>query len=90
MDAWLRSVLWENELPGATKKTPNFEVHRLKGRLVLSDGGEKMIQGVRELFDIMDSPSSDASRATSGKIVLIGRHLGDYDFEKSLLAAIDR
>lgn len=57
---------------------------------MLSDGGEKMIQGVRELFDIMDNPSSEASGAAAGKMVLIGRHLGDFDFQESLLAAIEK
>ncbi|KAB5576565.1 CobW/HypB/UreG, nucleotide-binding domain-containing protein [Coniochaeta sp. 2T2.1] len=51
VDAWLRQVLWEYILPGET--TPRngapFEIHRVKGRLVLEDGAQKMVQGVREL-----------------------------------------
>ncbi|KAK3400149.1 CobW/HypB/UreG, nucleotide-binding domain-containing protein [Sordaria brevicollis] len=85
LDAWLRSVLWENVLPGHENVagTPAFEVHRLKGRLVLEDGSEKMIQGVREIFEIFDSPDSSESQA-AGKLVLIGRHLVDFDFPTSL------
>lgn len=90
VDAWLRAVLWENELPGekmTDQQKPHFEIHRLKGRLVLKDGGEKMIQGVRELFEIMDNPTSASPENdvhSSGKLVLIGRHLEEYDFPKSL------
>jgi hypothetical protein len=90
VDAWLRSVLWENELPGQSKKSPQFEIHRLKGRLVMNDGSQKMIQGVRELFDIMDNPSADSFEGVIGKVILIGRHLGDFDFQKSLLNAIEK
>ncbi|RKU46801.1 hypothetical protein DL546_007150 [Coniochaeta pulveracea] len=90
VDAWLRSVLWENELPGESKKSPHFEIHRLKGRLILHDGSQKMIQGVRELFEIMDNPSSESSEDVTGKMILIGRHLGDFDFRKSLLDAIEK
>lgn len=91
VDHWLRRVLWESELPndGAQHKMP-FEIHRLKGRLALEDGKTKIIQGVRELFEIFDAPASGDSEGASkaGKIVLIGRFVNDFDFEKSLLAAI--
>lgn len=91
VDKWLRSVLWENELPndGAEHKVP-FEVHRLKGRLAIQHGQTKIIQGVRELFEIFDSPdpSHEEGANETGKIVLIGRHVADYDFEASLAAAV--
>ncbi|KAK4176699.1 CobW/HypB/UreG, nucleotide-binding domain-containing protein [Triangularia setosa] len=90
VDAWLRSVLWENELPGnEATDGPAFEIHRVKGRLFIEDGPEKMVQGVREIFDIFDSPApSSADVPREGKLVLIGRHLTDLDFEKSLLDAV--
>lgn len=90
VDAWLRSVLWENVLPndGDEHKEP-FEVHRLKGRLAVQDGRTKIIQGVRELFEIFDAPSGGLEdESESGKVVLIGRHVPDFNFQKSLLAAI--
>ncbi|KAJ4390552.1 hypothetical protein N0V93_004148 [Gnomoniopsis smithogilvyi] len=91
VDRWLRRVLWENELPNDTAehKSP-FEIHRLKGRLALEDGAKKIIQGVRELFEIFDAPTSNEGNGASqaGKIVLIGRHVTDFDFETSLLASI--
>ncbi|KAK3353084.1 CobW/HypB/UreG, nucleotide-binding domain-containing protein [Lasiosphaeria hispida] len=98
VDAWLRSLLWENVLPGVAEgqKDAGFEIHRLKGRLVIEDGGEKMVQGVRELFEIFDSPNPTAAAASAeerkgaGKMVLIGRFLDDFGFEKSLLNAISK
>lgn len=85
-------MLWENELPNDTTvhKSP-FEIHRLKGRLALEKGTTKIIQGVRELFEIFDAPATSESEAESqtGKVVLIGRHVTDFDFEKSLLSAIE-
>lgn len=84
VDKWLREVLWHREVPGQTA-TP--EVHRTKGRIVFSDGTMKMVQGVREIFEILDS-DEQAGDAT-GKIILIGRHLQGVDFEKSLLSVLD-
>ena len=91
MDAWLRSVLWENVLPGHKPTDgPAYDIHRLKGRFFEKNGGEKIIQGVREIFDIFESPlqqpDTDISRA--GKMVLIGRHLDNFDFRKSLEDAV--
>ena len=90
VDEWLRSVLWEYLLPGETSPNsgPPFEIHRVKGRLVLEDDGQKIIQGVRELFDIIDNPSSGTSEPGDGKVILIGRHLDKYDFQRSLLESI--
>ncbi len=88
-------MLWENVLPGGLAgQRPAFEIHRLKGRLVLLDGREKMVQGVREIFEIFDNPvvalsaSSAGEGQVAGKMVLIGRHLDSYDFERSLLDII--
>jgi hypothetical protein len=64
----------------------------MKGRLILQDGGEKIIQGVRELFEIMDlepaQDQDDKAGSRTGKLVIIGRHLDDYDFKGSILAAL--
>lgn len=90
IDEWLRSVLWENELPhdSASHDVP-FEIHRLKGRLTLQNGNIKMIQGVRELFEIFDSPHGETAQGgASGKIILIGRGLKSFDFRSSLLKSL--
>ncbi|OJJ01486.1 hypothetical protein ASPVEDRAFT_41070 [Aspergillus versicolor CBS 583.65] len=84
VDAWLRSVLWDSTLPAAaaidtsSSSPASFDIHRLKGILALSDGSSKIIQAVREVFEIRDeAPSPDSERKTQCKLVLIGRGLGD-------------
>ena len=91
IDAWLRSVLWDNKLPGdsGAHDVP-FEVHRLKGRLAMPGGRVKVIQGVRELFEIFSPPAASGAEEapTASKVVLIGRHLEGFDFKGSLVAAV--
>ncbi|KAM9874103.1 COBW domain-containing protein [Verticillium dahliae] len=86
VDKWLRSVLWDHELPGEVR---TIETHRSKGRLVFDDGKVKMIQGVREIFEILEAPEQSAlDGPKQGKIILIGRHLQGIDFEKSLKSVL--
>lgn len=87
VDKWLRQVLWENELPG-TDAPPKFEIHRSKGRLIFNNGDIKMLQGVREIFELIDAPASDEPPPTSGKIIFIGRHLAGVDFEGSFRSVV--
>ncbi|KAK4126184.1 cobW-domain-containing protein [Parathielavia appendiculata] len=71
VDAWLRSVLWENTLPGHKPTDgPAYDIHRLKGRFFIRDGREKIIQGVREIFDIFDSPAQqpDVNGSRAGPV----------------------
>ncbi len=89
VDAWLRSVLWDNKLPHDTGNASQFEIHRLKGRLALSNGQTKVVQGVRELFDIFDPAGSGGEVTRSSKMVLIGRHLDGFDWEGSLKATVE-
>jgi len=90
VDAWLRSVLWDNKLPGdSDAHTAQFEIHRLKGRIAMPGGQVKVIQGVRELFEIFSPPEgSGGDPPSTSKVVLIGRHLQDFDFQGSLAAAV--
>ncbi|KAL2012519.1 hypothetical protein VTN00DRAFT_44 [Thermoascus crustaceus] len=97
VDAWLRSVLWDNRLPPPSPSSPDdtstsnpdsdpipsdFEIHRLKGVLIISDGTLKAIQAVREVFEIRDTERGHGAREPGArendmcKIVLIGRGLG--------------
>ncbi|KAM3432801.1 hypothetical protein MY4824_006318 [Beauveria thailandica] len=71
VDKWLRQVLWENELPG-TDEAQEFEIHRCKGRLIFDNGETKMLQGVREIFELIDAPTSHEPTPASGKIIFIG------------------
>ncbi len=90
VDAWLRAVLWEHALPHATAAVAPFEIHRLKGRLVFRDGKVKMIQGVQEIFEILDSIEESMETSAQGKIVVIGRHVRDVDFVQSFATALER
>jgi G3E family GTPase len=83
LDAWLRSILWESTLPpiSASKAedsiSNSFEIHRLKGLIYLTNRpNTKIIQGVREVFEIVDGQTpSQAPEGSISKIVLIGRGL---------------
>jgi len=87
-DRWLRSVLWHNEVPPVDPEgeASQVEIHRTKGRLVFDDGDVMMVQGVREIFEIMDS--TENGEGLVGKLVLIGRHIGGGTLEKSLYSAL--
>ncbi|KAK6828017.1 CobW/HypB/UreG- nucleotide-binding domain-containing protein [Apiospora arundinis] len=94
VDSWLRSVLWEGDVPGVDEKqSEGLEVHRLKARLVFQDGQVKMVQGVREVFEIFDAPSQSTPKNGSdtpllGKVVVIGRQVQAIDLERSFLDAL--
>lgn len=99
LDTWFQKVLWESTLPfeDDSRSKPNairFMVHRLKGRLVLRSGQTKMVQGVREVFEITDSKdgSGDSSIAqhAEGKLVLIGKHVSDVPWQESLQYCLSR
>ena len=95
MDEWLRQVLWESTLPlsnnvGSPKEAV-FEIHRLKGRLLLQSGLVKMVQGVREIFEITDlstEGTTEGEGLETGKIVLIGRNVADQGWEESLMLCL--
>ncbi|KAB2578590.1 Uncharacterized protein DIS24_g10957 [Lasiodiplodia hormozganensis] len=96
LDSWLQSLLWEETLPeGALPH--KFEIHRTKGLVPMLDGSLKLIQGVREVFEILDardSPSSGQQKVggdveQGGKVVLIGRGVESELFGRSLRKALD-
>ncbi|RMY94640.1 hypothetical protein D0864_05497 [Hortaea werneckii] len=94
LDAWLRSVLWESSLPGHEEKK-GWEIHRTKGRLVMSDGRTKMLQGVREIFELIDGASvqEDAhagSEQQGGRIVIIGRNVGGESIASAFQESLNR
>lgn len=69
LERCLEDVLW----PGDKQKL--YEVHRTKGLLRLRNGTCKMLQGVREIFDITDAQGEDATNIEGTRVVLIGRRL---------------
>ncbi|KAF2774484.1 cobW-domain-containing protein [Teratosphaeria nubilosa] len=92
LDAWLRSVLWNQSLPGHEGGTA-WEIHRSKGRLLMTNGRINMLQGVREIFEVIDGTAfahdTDTNDAES-KIVFIGLRLQNLQdvFQRSLAAAL--
>lgn len=96
LDKWLRSVLWESKLPGF-EGVSGWEIHRSKGRVRLASGEVKMLQGVREIFELIDGVDAAAGdgegeEAEKGsRIVFIGRNLGGETsgtFQRSLADAL--
>lgn len=93
LDAWLRSVLWDSKVPGF-EGLVGWEVHRAKGRVRLEGGRVKMLQGVREIFELIDGVDVDGGSGEEeqgGRIVFIGRNISGETaeaFQKSLDTAL--
>jgi G3E family GTPase len=94
--------LWESVLPLTNpSKQSTFEVHRIKGRIILANGKVKLLQGVRDVFEFLDERSignSEASKeqieavvtsSATGKIVVIGRGMDAAAFRLSLQDALE-
>ena len=88
LESWLRSLLWDRVLPTSPTNQPQpqteaatantaLDIHRLKGRVLTTEGKQIMIQGVREVFEMVEL---DGRAKGLGKLVLIGR-LGRLDLE---------
>ncbi|KAI5783902.1 CobW/HypB/UreG, nucleotide-binding domain-containing protein [Peziza echinospora] len=88
LDAWLRSLLWEELVPGVNGEDARpVDIHRLKGRVAREDGQTTLIQGVREVFEMFDGKERGIGadvEVTSCKIVLIGRKLQEKNIQESL------
>lgn len=87
VDEWLRSVLWTSKLPNLKENDVGFEIHRVKGRIGLEDGKIKMIQGVREVFEIFDAKET-SEQSKEGKLVLIGRGLKEESIRQSFIKTL--
>lgn len=81
LEGWLETVLWEADDRQANQDR-KYEIHRTKGLVSLTDGSVRVIQGVREIFEIIEAPrgredgDGDADEMVrGGKIVFIGRNL---------------
>lgn len=77
LDEWIRSVLWENRLPGIAEN-PNLQVLRCKGLVTMESGEQYMLQGVRSMYEMTKvGEQVDIGVPEPGKIVLIGKGLDD-------------
>jgi G3E family GTPase len=76
LTGWLETLLWdaEDRQEGRARK---YEVHRTKGLIRCTDGTSRIVQGVREIFDLIEIPPTEDAEdtVTEGKIVFIGRNL---------------
>lgn len=84
LDEWIRSVLWENQLPGTNSAgesaAPALQVLRCKGMFTTKDGKTYVLQGVRSLYEISKvapGQEEDASVPEMGKVVFIGKGLDE-------------
>ncbi len=79
LEGWLREILWQEGGSRANieENDAAAEVHRVKGLLPLTDGSVKILQGVRDIFDIIDcaQPAEAAAVEKGCKIIMIGRGL---------------
>lgn len=79
LEGWLREVLWQEggRKGDIEEEDAPAEVHRVKGLLPLTDGSVKILQGVRDIFDIIDcvQPAEAAAVEKGCKIIMIGRRL---------------
>ncbi len=71
LENWLQLVLWDD---GQQKP---YEIHRTKGYVPINDGTARVIQGVREIFEIIkvDRSSDGGELDHKGRVVFIGRNL---------------
>lgn len=100
LDQWFRTLLWDSKVPGASQEdgqdvvdeAAKFEIYRVKARLLMADGTVKIVQGVRDVFEIRDSDEKTGEgqeREGETKLVIIGRDLGPLDLEKSYRSSVE-
>jgi len=80
LDEWVRSVLWENRIPGSTTTDSEVRVLRCKGAFTSTTGIHYVLQGVQSMYEIseLDAAAADSLGVPEvGKIVLIGKGLDD-------------
>lgn len=80
LESWLQELLWEGNLV-AENGNVDVEIHRVKGKLIGLDGSVKIIQGVRETYEIIDIEQKESG---DGKLVLIGKGLKEELVKQSL------
>lgn len=76
LDGWLRTVLWEHEVPGIHGHA--VEVLRCKGAFRTLSGERYVLQGVREMYELVPVEGvTGAEGPQIGKLVLIGKGMDD-------------
>ncbi|KAH7910844.1 CobW domain-containing protein [Hygrophoropsis aurantiaca] len=83
LDAWIRSVLWEQCLPDHASnpegnKTCDLKVLRCKGLFIMESGEQLVLQGVQDRYNIAPVDDQNITGVPEiGKLVLIGKGLNE-------------
>ncbi|GES86886.1 COBW domain-containing protein 1-like isoform X1 [Rhizophagus clarus] len=82
-ERWIQWLLWEKTIPNTSD---NLTILRLKGILtpISNPDSRIVIQGVQELYDLQQAPSSSSNETINDKLVIIGRNLDYQKLEQSL------
>jgi len=79
LDEWIRTLLWENRLPGkvdGSDAQSSLKVLRCKGLFVTEKGEQYVLQGVQNLYDLSPVEGTEMTGVPdAGKLVLIGKGL---------------
>lgn len=77
LDEWIRTILWENRLPGDQAVDHELRVLRCKGLFTMHSGEQYVLQGVQNLYEISQVDGNVTGVPEPGKLVLIGKGLND-------------
>lgn len=78
LDAWIRTVLWENRLPDSETADRQLHILRCKGFFTTQSGEQYILQGVQNLYEISLIDTADGLGVSgTRKLVLIGKGLDD-------------
>lgn len=81
LDEWIRTILWENRIPGSTTSDSEVRVLRCKGAFTSTTGLQYILQGVQTMYEISELEATSANSLgvpEVGKIVLIGKGLDNH------------
>ena len=68
-------MLWESRLPDG-EAIEGLDILRTKGYFKVEGGGEYVIQGVTDIFEIKEVGAKAGGEEVQGKLVFIGRGVG--------------
>jgi G3E family GTPase len=89
LDEWIRTVLWENQLPHGQVVDHELRVLRCKGLFTMQSGEQYVLQGVQNLYEISQVERANVTGVPEpGKLVLIGKGL-DITVRHSLEAILN-
>ncbi|KAA1479526.1 cobW-domain-containing protein [Dentipellis sp. KUC8613] len=78
LDEWIRTVLWDNHLPTTSAESlTKLQVLRCKGLFILESGEKYILQGVRNMYEMVPLGEEGIDVPEQGKLVLIGKGLNE-------------